>query len=177
MNARSAQETQTQLHMFMQPEHANSQGNVHGGWIMKLVDEAGALAAMRHSHRPCVTVAIDSLTFDAPVFVGDLIILEACVTYVGRTSIETMVTVYAERILTGARTLTNTAFVVYVALDDQRRPTAVPPLHIANDQDRQRFEDGRARQQERLLRARRHKATLTNGSASASTSDSTNGSQ
>lgn len=157
MNQRSAQESQTVLSAFMQPEHANAQGNVHGGWIMKLVDEAGALAAMRHCHHPCVTVAIDSMTFDAPVLVGDLLILEACVTYVGRSSIESMVTVYAEKILTGQRTITNTAFVVYVALDEQRRPTEVAPLLLESEQEKRRFEQGRARQQERLARARRHK--------------------
>lgn len=157
MNQRSAQDSQTVLSAFMQPEHANAQGNVHGGWIMKLVDEAGALAAMRHCHYPCVTVAIDSMTFDAPVLVGDLLILEACVTYVGRSSIESMVTVYAEKILTGQRTITNTAFVVYVALDEQRRPTEVAPLLLESEQEKRRFEQGRARQQERLARARRHK--------------------
>ena len=155
MDPRSPNESKTQLRTFMQPEHANLQGNVHGGWIMKLVDEAGALAAMRHCRRPCVTVAIDSMTFHAPVLVGDLIVLESSITYVGRTSIETMVTVYTEKILTGQRTLTNTAFVVYVALDDQRQPTAVAPLLLESELEKRRFEQGRARQQERLARARR----------------------
>lgn len=157
MEPRSPKESQTELSTFMQPEHANSQGNVHGGSIMKLVDEAGALAAMRHCRRPCVTVAMDSMTFDAPVFVGDLLVLQSCVTYVGRTSIEVMVTVYGEKILTGQRVLTNTAYVVYVALDDQRRPTQVAPLLLASDQEQRRFDQGSARQRERLARARRDK--------------------
>ena len=67
MDPRSPKDSQTELSSFMHPEDANSQGNVHGGSIMKLVDEAGALAAMRHSRRPCVTVAIDSVTFGAPL--------------------------------------------------------------------------------------------------------------
>lgn len=157
MEPRLPKESQTELSTFMQPEHANSQGNVHGGSIMKLVDEAGALAAMRHCRRPCVTVAMDSMTFDAPVFVGDLLVLQSCVTYVGRTSIEVMVTVYGEKILTGQRVLTNTAYVVYVALDDQRRPTQVAPLLLASDQEQRRFDQGSARQRERLARARRDK--------------------
>ena len=157
MEPRLPKESQTELSTFMQPEHANSQGNVHGGSIMKLVDEAGALAAMRHCRRPCVTVAMDSMTFDAPVFVGDLLVLQSCVTYVGRTSIEVMVTVYGEKILTGQRVLTNTAYVVYVALDDQRRPTQVAPLLLASDQEQRRFDQGSARQRERLARALRDK--------------------
>ena len=157
MEPRSPKESQTELSTFMQPEHANSQGNVHGGSIMKLVDEAGALAAMRHCRRSCVTVAMDSMTFDAPVFIGDLLVLQSCVTYVGRTSIEVMVTVYGEKILTGQRVLTNTAHVVYVALDDQRRPTTVAPLLLASDQEQRRFDQGSARQRERLARARRDK--------------------
>ena len=70
----------------MHPEHANLLGNVHGGWIMKLVDEAGALACMRHAQKKVVTVAIDSMTFRQPIKIGDLVILNAEVTYTGRTS-------------------------------------------------------------------------------------------
>ena len=70
-----------QIAQLMQPEHANTQGNVHGGWIMKLVDEAGALASMRHARHRTVTVAIDRMVFRQPIRIGDLIILEAEVTY------------------------------------------------------------------------------------------------
>ena len=145
----------TVLSQFMLPEHANTHGNVHGGWIMKLVDEVGAIAAMRHCRCPSVTVAIDSMTFDAPVVVGELVTLEASVTYVGRTSMEVMVRVYSENLLTGKSVLTNTAYVVYVALDAQRRPTAVPGLEIETDDERTRFEQGRERQRLRLERAQR----------------------
>src|SRR5512135_2491821 len=81
---------------LMQPDHANNLGNVHGGWIMKLVDEAGALACMRHSQRRVVTVAIDSMVFRNPIKIGDLVLLTAEVTHVGRTSMEAEVLVHAE---------------------------------------------------------------------------------
>src|SRR5215204_3236383 len=116
------------LSQLMHPEHANLLGNVHGGWIMKLCDEAGALACMRHAQRKVVTVAIDSMTFRQPIKIGDLIILNAEVTYTGRTSLEAEVQVLAENPITGERTHTNTAYLVYVALDDFGRPTTVPPL-------------------------------------------------
>ncbi|MBT7073740.1 MAG: acyl-CoA thioesterase, partial [Anaerolineae bacterium] len=69
------------ISQLMQPEHANFHGNVHGGWIMKLVDEAGALACMRHAQHRVVTVAIDQMVFQQPIHIGDLIILRAEVAY------------------------------------------------------------------------------------------------
>src|SRR5262245_57691027 len=97
------------LSQLMHPEHANLLGNVHGGWIMKLADAAGALACMRHGQRKVVTVAIDSMTFRQPIRIGDMIILNAEVSYAGRTSLEAEVHVIAENPLTGGRTYTNTA--------------------------------------------------------------------
>jgi uncharacterized protein (TIGR00369 family) len=135
---------------LMQPEHANNLGNVHGGWIMKLVDEAGALACMRHSHRRVVTVAVDSLIFREPIHIGDLVILNAEVTYTGRTSMEAEVQVQAENPITGERTQTNTAYLVYVALDDQGHSVPVPPLMAETETEKQKMVAGRERQQRRL---------------------------
>lgn len=138
------------ISQLMQPEHANLRGDVHGGWIMKLVDEAGALAAMRHAQCRVVTVAIDQMQFLEPIRIGDLIVLEAEVTYVGRTSLETRVKVSAENPLTGERTHTNTAFVVYVALDDQGEPQPVPKLLTETDTEKARMAAAKARQAHRL---------------------------
>jgi uncharacterized protein (TIGR00369 family) len=138
------------LSQLMHLEHANLLGNVHGGWIMKLVDEAGALACMRHSQRKVVTVAIDSMTFREPIRIGDLIILNAEVSYVGRTSMEAEVHVIAENPITGERTYTNTAYLVYVALDDIGRPTTVPPLKAETEEELHRMEKARERQERRL---------------------------
>lgn len=135
---------------LMQPEHANNHGNVHGGWIMKLVDEAGALACMRHAQRRVVTVAVDSFVFREPIKIGDLVTLTAEVTYAGRTSMEAEVQVIAENPVTGERTHTNTAYLVYVALDDDNKPTTVSPLVAETDKDRDRLELGKMRQQRRI---------------------------
>lgn len=140
------------LSQLMHPEHANLLGNVHGGWIMKLVDEAGALACMRHAQRKVVTVAIDSMTFHQPIKLGDLVILNAEVTYTGRTSMETTVQVVAENPITGERTHTNTAYLVYVALDDDGRPTSVPPLEPETEEDQRKMDQAQERQQRRLQR-------------------------
>jgi uncharacterized protein (TIGR00369 family) len=138
------------LSQLMHPEHANVLGNVHGGWIMKLVDEAGALSCMRHAQRKVVTVAIDSMTFRQPIRIGDLVILNSEVSYVGRTSMEAEVHVVAENPITGERTSTNTAYLVYVALDDHGQPTTVPPLIAETEEEKLRMEKARERQERRL---------------------------
>src|SRR5512147_1878481 len=135
------------LSQLMHPEHANLLGNVHGGWIMKLVDEAGALACMRHAQRKVVTVAIDSMVFRQPIRIGDLVILNAEVTYTGRTSLEAEVQVLAENPITGARTHTNTAYLVYVALDDEGRSTPVPPLIAETEDEKRKLEQAKVRQE------------------------------
>ena len=135
---------------LMQPEHANNLGNVHGGWIMKLVDEAGALACMRHAQRRVVTVAIDQMVFRQPIRIGELVLLNAEVTYAGKTSMEAEVQVTAEDPITGERTHTNTAYLVYVALDRNGNPALVPPLLAETDEEKQRMEGARARQSHRL---------------------------
>lgn len=134
----------------MQPEHANLRGDVHGGWIMKLADEAGALAAMRHAQARVVTVAIDQMRFHEPIRIGDVVSLEAEVTYAGRTSIETRVQVIAENPITGQQTHTNTAYLVYVALDDDGKPRAVPRLITETEVEARRMEMAKARQAYRL---------------------------
>lgn len=140
------------LSQLMQPEHANHHGNVHGGWIMKLVDEAGALACMRHAQTRVVTVAVDSLVFREPIRIGDLVTFTAEVTYTGRTSMEAEVQVIAENPITGERTHTNTAYLVYVGLDDHDHPTTIPQLVIESEEDKARFEQAKIRQQRRIAK-------------------------
>jgi uncharacterized protein (TIGR00369 family) len=155
VDSKAIADSQLVLSQFMQPEHANNLGNVHGGWIMKLIDEAGGLCATRHARRPAVTVAVDSLRFLSPVHVGDLVTFTARLTYVGRTSMEVEVHVEAEDILSGVKTHTNDAFLVFVALDGDGRPTEVPGLRLETEEERRRWEQGRQRQADRLARARR----------------------
>ncbi|MFH2038919.1 MAG: acyl-CoA thioesterase [Chloroflexota bacterium] len=135
---------------LMQPEHANNIGNVHGGWIMKLVDEVGALACMRHSRHRVVTVAIDQMTFRQPIRIGDLVTLDAEVTYTGHTSMEVEVLVTAENPITGECTHTNKAYLVYVALDDNHNPVVVPSLVIETTEQEERMSAAKNRQRHRL---------------------------
>jgi acyl-CoA hydrolase len=117
---------------------------------MKMMDEAAAIAAMRHAQRPTVTIAVDSITFKSPVQIGQLVTLHARVTYVKRTSMEIAVRVHAEDPVTGKVEHTNSAYFVFVALDDDKRPTRVPGLLLETDEDRADFAAGERRQQHRL---------------------------
>lgn len=147
---KTVSESHMSLAQLMQPEHANLLGNVHGGFIMKLVDEAGALACMRHAQRRVVTVAMDSMVFRQPIRIGDLVTLTAQLTCVGRSSMEAEVQVEAENPLTGVRSHTNTAYLVYVALDDAGHPVLVPDLVAESQQEIAKQLEGLKRQSARL---------------------------
>ena len=150
--AKTVRASRINIAQMMQPEHANNLGNVHGGWIMKLVDEAGALACMRHAQRRVVTVAIDSMVFRNPIKIGDLVLLTAELTHAGHTSMEVEVQVQAENPISGVRTHTNTAYLVYVALDDEGKPTSVPPLITETEDERRKQIEAQKRQTQRLSR-------------------------
>lgn len=154
MSAQSkrVKESQVTLHQFMLPQHANPMGNVHGGVIMKLVDEAAGLCAMRHAQHPAVTIAIDSMTFHSPVRVGDVVSFNASLNWVGHTSMEVGVKVVAENPLTGECTHTNSAYLVFVALGDEGQPADVPQLVLETDEERRRWAEAEARQGRRLER-------------------------
>ncbi|MCA9647087.1 MAG: acyl-CoA thioesterase [Polyangiaceae bacterium] len=152
---KSPRVSQVSVQQLMLPEHANAWGKVHGGLIMKLVDESGGICAMRHAQRPCVTVAIDSMTFQSAVEVGEVLCCEAYINFISRSAIEVTVHVNAEDPIRGEVTHTNTAHLVYVAIDDEGKPTEVPPLLLETDEDHHRWEAGKRRQQERLERRKR----------------------
>ena len=150
MVGKRVKDSEITLNQLMQPQHANHMGNVHGGVIMKLVDETGGLCAIRHAQRQAVTIAIDSMTFHSPVQVTDVLSLKARLNWVGRSSMEVEVRVMAQNPFTDKYTHTNSAYLVYVALDDNNRPTEVPPLILETDEERRRWAEAEARQARRL---------------------------
>ena len=135
------------------PNDANPLGNALGGTVMHWIDLVAAIAAYRHSHRPVVTVSMERLDFRAPIRLGHIVQLKARLHYVGRTSMEVGVDVFAEDPQTGDQQQTSSALVTYVALNDAGRPTAVPPLVLTTDEERARFESARRRRKERGLSA------------------------
>ncbi len=152
---RTVSETALTLTLFTQPEHSNSLGNVHGGVVLKLCDECGGIIAARHARRPAVTVTVDSVTFHQPVLLGRLLLVKGRITWVGRTSMEVELRVETENLLTGEVLHTNSAYFVYVALDEARHPTPVPKLLLENEEEQRRFAQGEERQAHRLARQRR----------------------
>jgi uncharacterized protein (TIGR00369 family) len=150
VSSRRISETRVELAQLMQPTDANVTGNVHGGTLMKLADTAGAIVAVRHCGGRVVTIVIDTMTFLEPVYVGDLLLLDARMTWVGRTSMETEVIIEAEDIHTGQRRRVSTAFLVFVAIGADGRPTEVPPLHLETDEERREFEEAAQRRARRL---------------------------
>jgi len=150
LKGKSVSASRVKLAQLMQPQHANNHGNVHGGWIMRLMDEAGALSCMRHAQSRVVTVAVDQMMFRQPIRLGDLVTLTAEVSYAGRTSMEAQVDVTAENPVTGECVYTNSAFFVYVALGDDDRPVQVPPLIPETESQRQRMVKGQGRKEYRI---------------------------
>ena len=150
MKSKTVAQSRITLAQVMGPTDANTLGNVHGGIIMKICDEAGAMAAVRHAGGTVVTVTVDSMRFHSPVHVGNLVFVDASVTWVGRTSIETRVTVRAENVATGEVTYTNTAYFVYVALGKDGRPTEVPTIVPETEEEIAAFRNGELRRKLRL---------------------------
>jgi len=143
-------ETRVSLGQLMGTDSSNTLGNDHGGHIMKLMDEAGAAAAIRHAGQKVVTVAVDQMVFHEPIRLGDLVTVSAELTHVGRTSMEAEVSVTAVNLLTGATTHTNTAYFVYVAIDRDGRPSPVPALTLTTEAEQARWQQAEARRQRRL---------------------------
>jgi uncharacterized protein (TIGR00369 family) len=150
MEPRSPAESETLVSELMMPHHVNNHGHVFGGVILSMVDRAAGVAAMRHSGRPCVTVSIDRVDFKEPIFTGELVICQARVNFVGRTSMEIGVRVEAERLLSREKRHTNTCFLTFVAIDSGHRPVPVPPLTLETEEDRKRFREGRRRREVRI---------------------------
>lgn len=143
-------ESRTAMTELVLPNDANTHGNVLGGKVMHLMDLAGAIAAFRHCRKPVVTAAVDSVRFLHPIKVGQLMLLEAVVTRAFRTSMEVEVSVFSEDPLTGRKLATCSAFLTLVALDEEGRPTQVPPLIPESDEEKQRYQAAEERRRRRL---------------------------
>jgi acyl-CoA hydrolase len=134
----------------MLPSDANPMGNVHGGTILKLLDMAAAVAALRHARTNVVSASIDRMDFYHPVYVGNLLILKTSVNYAGRTSMEVGVRIEAEDLKTGKVTHTGSSYITYVALDKSGRPTGVPRVTSETPEEKRRWREGKQRRQQRL---------------------------
>jgi acyl-CoA hydrolase len=152
LTPRPASASATVLSQIMEIEHANHAGYVHGGTILRLVDGAAGIAAVRHARCRVVTVAIDEMSFLAPGFIGDVLTVRAMVNDVHRTSMEVGVRVDVETVPTGQRRHVGSAHLVFVALDREGHPRPVAPLIAETKEEQRRQAQARIRREQRMLR-------------------------
>jgi acyl-CoA hydrolase len=152
LSARPASASAISLTQQTDLTDSNALGNVHGGVVMKLVDTAAGLAAIRHCGGPVVTVAMDEMVFMEPVFVGDVVTVKARVNETFRTSVEVGARVEAENVLTGQKVHTSSAYLVYVALDRDGQPRSVPRVVAETEEEKQRQREAKLRREARLAK-------------------------
>ncbi|GAG12337.1 unnamed protein product [marine sediment metagenome] len=157
MESKTVSQSKVEIAQVMMPEHANPAGNVHGGNLLKLVDQAGAIVAARHTHSNIVTASVDRFDFISPAYIGNLIIIKASINYVSKTSMEVGVRVEAECLRTGTHTHVGSAYLTYVALNKNDKPTQAPKIILETEDDRRRFEDAKKRREIRLQQVKKHK--------------------
>lgn len=152
---KTPRESYTVLSESMMPDQLNHHGNVFGGVILALVDKCGGVVARRHARLPVVTVSIDRVEFNEPVYANDYVEAHGRIVYVGRTSMDILVTVTAEQVETGVRRQTNRCILTYVALDRLNgRPARVPELVLETDEDRRLHSVAQGRRERRKAELR-----------------------
>lgn len=142
---------------IMTPDMTNFTGNVHGGYLLSMLDKVAYACAARYSGYPCVTLSVDRVFFKEPIHVGELVTCHASVNYVGKTSIEIGIKVIAENLKTRVVRHTNTSYFTMVAVNEKtRKPVAAPALILNTDIEKRRFEEAKSRRELRLNFYREH---------------------
>ncbi len=153
MEPKSADCSHVVMTEVVYPSHTNALGTVFGGVVMSWVDIAGSISATRYCGRPVVTASMDDVHFIAPAYKGEIINIKASVNYVHNTSMEIGVRVDSENSITGKLCHIVSAYLTFVALDDNKKPTPVPPLKKPETEiNKKRFEQAQLRRQWRLER-------------------------
>ncbi len=147
---RTVKESQVEMTEMVLPNDTNRLGNLLGGRLMHLIDIAAAIAASRHSHRVCVTASVDELHFLQPIKQGEVVILQASVNRVFHTSLEVGVRVTKENLLTGEKRHANSAYLTFVAIDDDGKPVPIAPIRAVTKEEKRRFADAARRRELRL---------------------------
>jgi acyl-CoA hydrolase len=154
---------QLTMTVLMTPDMANFSGNVHGGNLLKLLDQVAYACASRYAGRYVVTMSVDQVTFRQPIHVGELVTFLASVNHVGTSSMEVGIKVIAENIRTQVVRHANSCFFTMVAVDDQGRPAKVPPRELLTAEDQRRAQAAQVRRQLRQETEARLRATRRDG--------------
>lgn len=147
---------QLSMTVLMTPDTANFSGNVHGGTILKLLDQAAYACASRYAGRYVVTMSVDQVTFRQPIHVGELVTFLAAVNYTGRSSMEIGIKVIAEDIRSKVVRHVNSCFFTMVAVGDDKKPASIPPLAPSTPDEERRFEEAKGRREARLALEKDH---------------------
>jgi len=139
-----------QMSVLMTPDKSNFTGHVHGGELLKYLDQIAYACATRYCGHYVVTLSVDKVLFKHPIYVGDFVTFFAHVNYTGTTSMEIGIKVVSENIQKKTATHTHTCYFTMVALDENRKPTPVPPLNPQSEECKRRFVDGKARREKRI---------------------------
>ena len=142
---KNPKESAVETRYLLMPNQANPQGTAFGGAIVAWIDMVAAMVAQRHCGKEVVTAGIDSLIFKEPVRIGDQVVLKASINYVGRSSMEVGVQVSREDPYGGNRVIATTAHLTFVALDENKKPTVVPPILPETEQEKKRYENAKLR--------------------------------
>jgi uncharacterized protein (TIGR00369 family) len=134
----------------MTPNMVNFHGNVHGGYILSLLDKVAYACASRYSAKSVVTLSVDQVVFKRPIYVGELVICHATINYVGNTSMEVGIRVVAENLMTRESRHTNSCYFTMVAVDEDGKPAKIPPLCLTTDLQKERYAAALKRKQLRL---------------------------
>lgn len=154
---RTHREKTVSMSEIMTPNMTNFTGNVHGGYLLSLLDRVAYACATRYCGADVVTLSVDQVFFKEPIHVGELVTCFACVNYVGKTSMEIGIKVVAENVKTGVTRHTNTCYFTMVAIDESGKPAAViPPLPLDDDLSKRRFNEAKLRREQRLKLSREH---------------------
>ena len=145
LKGKTPAESAVSTRYLVMPEQANPHGTAFGGAIIAWIDMVAAMTAERHASREVVTVNIDSISFRQPIYVGDHVVLEASVNYVGRTSMEIGVQVSRQNPVTNESIMATTAHLTFVALDENKKPIVVAPIIPETDDEKRRYENAKIR--------------------------------
>jgi len=152
---------QLSMTVLMTPDTANFSGNVHGGNILKLLDQVAYACASRYAGRYVVTLSVDQVMFRQPIHVGELVTFLSSVNHTGSSSMEVGIKVIAENIQDRVVRHVNSCFFTMVAMDDERKPAPVPPLEPATPDEKRRYSAAIMRKEMRREMERRFAATRT----------------
>ena len=147
MEQKTPRSSYVETRHIVMPDHANHYGTLFGGFLMSWIDMIAVMVAQRHCGREAVTASVDRLNFIAPIFVGDHVLLKASVNYTGRSSMEIGVQVSKENPYTGVSVRATTAYLTFVALDENKRPSAIPPVVPETEIEKKRFQNAILRQE------------------------------